>query len=77
DTGAVVIGNADLVTWLNNRGVARVDPTNTGGTVSHNGFTVTYVNALHSSAQITEDGVSHSLGSANGVVLHFDNEPTL
>ncbi|MDA4831527.1 metal-dependent hydrolase, partial [Enterobacter hormaechei] len=48
-----------------------------GGTVSHNGFTVTYVNALHSSAQITEDGVSHSLGSANGVVLHFDNEPTL
>lgn len=77
DTGAVVIGNADLVTWLNNRGVSRVDPANTGGTVSHNGFTVTYVNALHSSAQITEDGVSHSLGSANGVVLHFDAEPTL
>ncbi len=77
DTGALVTGNADLVTWLNNRGVARVDPTNTGGTVSYDGFTVTYVNALHSSAFMTEDGVSHSLGNANGVVLHFDDEPTL
>jgi len=77
DTGALVTGNADLVTWLGSRGVARVDPTNTGGTVSYDGFTVTYVNALHSSAHMTVDGVSHSLGSANGVVLHFDDEPTL
>jgi L-ascorbate metabolism protein UlaG (beta-lactamase superfamily) len=77
ETGALVTGNADLVTWLGSRGVNRVDPTNTGGTVSYDGFTVTYVNALHSSAQMTEDGVSHSLGSANGVVLHFDDEPTL
>ncbi|MBZ9655690.1 metal-dependent hydrolase [Phyllobacterium lublinensis] len=77
DTGALVTGNADLVTWLNNRGVARVDPTNTGGTVSYDGFTVTYVNALHSSAHMTEDGVSHSLGNANGIILHFDSEPTL
>lgn len=77
DSGALVTGNADLVTWLGSKGVARVDPTNTGGTVSYDGFTVTYVNALHSSAQMTEDGVSHSLGSANGVILHFDDEPTL
>ncbi len=77
ETGALVTGNADLVTWLGSRGVNRVDPTNTGGTVTYDGFTVTYVNALHSSAQMTEDGVSHSLGSANGVVLHFDDEPTL
>jgi L-ascorbate metabolism protein UlaG (beta-lactamase superfamily) len=77
ETGALVTGNADLVSWLASKGVARVDPTNTGGTVSYDGFTVTYVNALHSSAQLTEDGVSHSLGSANGVVLHFDADPTL
>lgn len=76
-TGALVTGNADLVTWLGSRGVAQVDPTNTGGTVSYDGFTVTYVNALHSSAHMTIDGVSHSLGNANGVVLHFDDEPTL
>lgn len=77
ETGALVTGNADLVTWLGSKGVARVDPANTGGTVSYDGFTVTYVNALHSSAHMTEDGVSHSLGNANGVVLHFEDEPTL
>lgn len=77
DTGALVTGNFDLAMWLAGKGVARVDPTNTGGTVSYDGFTVTYVNALHSSAQLTEDGVSHCLGSANGVVLHFEDGPTL
>ena len=77
ETGALVTGNADLVTWLGSKGVQRVDPTNTGGTVAYDGLTVTYVNALHSSAQLTEDGVSHSLGNANGVVLHVEDEPTL
>jgi L-ascorbate metabolism protein UlaG (beta-lactamase superfamily) len=78
ETGATVIANFDLCMWLNkNRGIEKFDPANTGGTVSHDGFTVTYVNALHSSATITEDGVSHSLGNPNGVVLHFDDDPTL
>ncbi len=27
--------------------------------------------------RLTEDGVSHSLGNANGLVLHFEDEPTL
>ncbi|MBX8819097.1 metal-dependent hydrolase, partial [Ochrobactrum sp. MR31] len=43
-------------------------------TVFHNGFSVTFVNALHSSASLTEDGISHSLGNANGLVFHFDDE---
>ncbi len=78
ETGAPVIANFDLCMWLNqNHGVEKIDPGNTGGTMHHDGFTVTYVNALHSSAQITENGVSHSLGNANGVVLHFDDDPTL
>ena len=77
-TGATVIANYEICSWLaHHHGLEKVDPTNTGGTVSHSGFTATYVNALHSSAQITEDGVSHSLGNPNGVVLHFDDSPTL
>ncbi len=48
-----------------------------GRTIQLGSFTATFVNALHSSAQITDDGVSHSLGNANGLVLHFDDEPTL
>jgi len=77
ETGATVIANADLASWLAHRGVEKVDPGNTGGTLSHGAFSVTFVNALHSSATITEDGVSHSLGNANGLVFHFEDEPTL
>jgi L-ascorbate metabolism protein UlaG (beta-lactamase superfamily) len=78
ETGATVVANADLATWLAQRqGVAKVDPTNTGGTVGHGDVSVTYVNALHSSASITEDGVSHALGSANGIVLHVEGAPTV
>lgn len=76
-TGATVLANADLASWLGAKGVERIEMGNTGGTVAFDGFTVTFTNALHSSAQITEDGVSHALGNANGLMLHFDDEPSL
>ncbi len=77
ETGATVLANADLAAWLGAKGVSALEMGNTGGTVPLGSFSATFVNALHSSAQITEDGVSHSLGSANGLVLHFQDEPTL
>ena len=72
-TGAVVLCNFDLGMWLGHRGVDKLETGNTGGTISLGDFSATFVNALHSSAQITDDGVSHSLGSANGLMLHFDD----
>jgi L-ascorbate metabolism protein UlaG (beta-lactamase superfamily) len=77
ETGATVVANADLAAWLGSKGVSAIAMGNTGGTIHLDGFSTTFVNALHSSAQISEDGVSHSLGSANGLVLHFEDEPTL
>ncbi|MCV9997385.1 metal-dependent hydrolase [Pararhizobium sp. YC-54] len=77
ETGATVVANADLAAWLGYKGVQAIEMGNTGGTIHLDGFSTTFVNALHSSAQLTEDGVSHSLGSANGLVLHFEDEPTL
>ncbi|HTO33521.1 MAG TPA: metal-dependent hydrolase [Pararhizobium sp.] len=77
ETGATVIANADLAAWLGSKGVQALEMGNTGGTIHLGGFSATFVNALHSSAQLTEDGVSHSLGNANGLVLHFEDEPTL
>lgn len=74
---AEVVANADLGDWLQFRGVQKVNQGNTGGTIHTGGFSVTFVNALHSAAHFTEDGVSHALGNANGLVLHFDDEPTL
>src|SRR5882757_6420377 len=69
ETGAVVLANADLAAWLGTKGVDRIEAGNTGGTVPLGSFTATFTNALHSSAQITEDGVSHALGNANGLML--------
>ncbi|MBW3098924.1 metal-dependent hydrolase [Pseudohoeflea coraliihabitans] len=78
ETGAVVLANADLAAWLGaNRGVGKLEPGNTGGTISLGDFSATFVDAKHSSAFITEDGVSHALGNANGLMLHFAEEPTL
>jgi L-ascorbate metabolism protein UlaG (beta-lactamase superfamily) len=75
ETGATVIANYDLCMWLGrHHGLEKLDPGNTGGTLMQNGFSVTFVNALHSSAEITTDGISHSLGSANGVMLHMEGE---
>ncbi len=77
ETGATVIANFDLLMWLATKGVRKFDPMNTGGTVFHEGFSVTLVNAVHSSAQVTEDGVSHALGSAGGLMFHFNDAPSL
>lgn len=74
---AEVVTNPDLGAWLAHRSVKKINPGNTGGTIHTGGFSVTFTNALHSAAHLTEDGVSHALGNPNGLVLHFDDEPTL
>jgi L-ascorbate metabolism protein UlaG (beta-lactamase superfamily) len=75
--GATVIANADLASWLGTQGVEKLEMGNTGGTQTHDSFSVTFVNALHSSAFLTENGVSQALGNPNGLVFHFENDPTL
>ena len=74
ETGATVTCNYDLGAWLGHRGVQRLELANTGGTIRRDGFSITYVNAVHSSAMVDEKGVAHALGSANGVVLHAPDE---
>ena len=77
ETRATVIANADLATWLAKKGVENVDPGNTGGTVHHAGFSMTWVQAFHSSASVDDAGVSHSLGMPNGLVFHIDDGPSV
>lgn len=76
-TGATVIGNYDLIQWLQAQGLEKADFGNTGGTLQHDGFSVTFVQAFHSSAMVDENGVAHSLGMPNGLVFHFDNGESL
>ncbi|MEN0040071.1 MAG: metal-dependent hydrolase [Pseudomonadota bacterium] len=77
ETGATVLGNFDLISWLGTKGVENGDPGNTGGTLHHDGFSMTFVQAFHSSASIDENGVSHDLGLPNGLVFHFADGPTV
>lgn len=77
-TGAKVIANADLCTWLAKRdGLTTLEPGNTGGTIGFDDFSVTFVDAKHSSAFITDDGVAHSLGNSNGLMFHFHDAPSV
>ncbi len=77
ETGATVLANADLASWLTKRGAENVDMGNTGGTVHHSGFSMTWVQAFHSSAHVDDAGVSHSLGLPNGLVFHFEGDKTV
>ena len=67
-TGATVSTNYELCNWLAGKGVEKIDPINHGGTVSHDGFTASFVNALHSSSTII-DGTPVYLGNPLGVVV--------
>lgn len=75
--GATVICNPEIAGWLGRQGVEKFSPGNTGGTIMLDGFSITFVNALHSSAIMSDDGVTHSLGNPNGLVFHFEDAPTL
>ena len=43
-----VTANADLAAWLQSQGVKNVIPGNAGGTQAHDGYSITFVNAIHS-----------------------------
>lgn len=76
-SGAKVIGDADLVGWLARKGVRRIDPMNSGGTVDQGPFRVSLTIAHHSSAFLDEAGMSHSLGHPHGVIIRAAGEKTL
>ena len=75
-TGAKVVANYEVCMWLANRGVATIDPMNTGGATDQGGFTVTMVRADHSAGMVEGD-VGFPLGSANGIIVKAPGEPTV
>ncbi len=75
-TGAKVVANYEICLWLANRGVASIDPMNTGGTTDQGGFTVTMTRADHTTTMIDGD-VFTPLGNPNGLVVKAPGEPTI
>ncbi|MFK7902417.1 MAG: metal-dependent hydrolase [Nitratireductor sp.] len=74
---AMLIANYEVCMWLAKKGVEKINPAVTGGTLHQSEFSVTFVHAQHSSAFIDEEGISHSLGNANGLVFHIEGEKSI
>jgi L-ascorbate metabolism protein UlaG (beta-lactamase superfamily) len=75
-TGATVVSNFELVMSLKAKGVEKVEPMNTGGGITLDGFTVTMTQAFHSSGEEV-DGVWSQLGHPNGLIVEAPGEPTV
>ncbi|MFC5069160.1 metal-dependent hydrolase [Flaviflagellibacter deserti] len=75
-TGATLVSSFEVVSWLNGQGVEKVEPMNTGGSIQLPGFTVTLVQAFHSSGELV-NGVFAQLGHPNGIIVEAPGQPTV
>jgi len=76
ETGAQLLAVHELATYLAGRGVEKIDPGNTGGTLSHEDFDLTFVPAWHSASNIV-DGRPVYLGACCGLVIAPNGEKTV
>ncbi len=80
-TDGPIVGIFDLTTWLGSRGVdgEQLVGMNKGGTVHFDdlGFSVSLTDARHSSSFTDEDGNVIYLGEPCGLVVDFDDGPTI
>jgi L-ascorbate metabolism protein UlaG (beta-lactamase superfamily) len=75
-TGAQIVANFEICMHLNARGAENINPGNTGGTIELGPFSVSFTQALHSSATIV-DGRSVYLGNPNGIVIKPKDGPSI
>ncbi|MGV1015038.1 MAG: metal-dependent hydrolase [Methyloceanibacter sp.] len=68
DTGAPLLAVHELATFLAGQGVDKIDPGNTGGTLYHDDFDLTFVPAWHSASHMV-DGRPVYLGACCGLVV--------
>ncbi len=71
---ALLVANFELCMYLNGKGVENVSPGNHGGTIDFGDFSVSFVQALHSSSTMV-DGVPVYLGNPAGIVITSKAEP--
>jgi L-ascorbate metabolism protein UlaG (beta-lactamase superfamily) len=74
---AMLVGSAEVGDFMEAQGVKKINSGNHGGTVDCGGFTVSFVNALHSSSNYGPNGEITYLGNPLGLVVKATGEPTL
>ena len=68
ETGAPLIAVFELAMHMASLGVEKIDPGNTGGTIHHDDFDLTFVPAWHSASRIV-DGRPVYLGACCGLII--------
>lgn len=76
ESGAQIVANYEICTFLEGRGATNVNPGNTGGAISCGQFQVSFTDARHSSGTVL-NGASVYLGNPNGLIIEADGQPTL
>ncbi len=75
-TGAEVVAGFELCLWLERKGLQRLHPMNTGGTLALAGISITMVPAVHSGGGV-ENGRTLYLGEPIGYVVRFEDGLTV
>lgn len=74
-TGATVVGNWEIYTWLGSKGVKNLEPMNKGGTITAKGLRITMTDARHSSS-FDDNGIVY-LGEPGGFAVKLENGQTI
>jgi L-ascorbate metabolism protein UlaG (beta-lactamase superfamily) len=73
DTGATVVANFEIFSYLQGQGIEHAMPIQKGGTAEVGSIKVTAVNAFHSSSIQTPDGTTIYGGEPLGYVVEFES----
>ena len=78
-TGAQLVANYEICLYLVGKGLpdSQINPGNFGGEVNCGGFSVIFVNAVHSSSSQIGNGENVYLGNPGGLIIKAENEPVL
>ncbi|PCI88626.1 MAG: metal-dependent hydrolase [Hyphomicrobiales bacterium] len=71
-TGATLIANAEICDYLSRKASSPIKAKggNSGGTIDLGEFTLTLVQAIHSSSYVEEDGTIIYMGNPNGFIIN-------
>lgn len=72
-TGATLVSNFEICTWLNGQGVENYSPGNHGGRIGFEDFDVIFTNAWHSSSD-TSGATPVYLGNPSGFIIEPKKE---
>ncbi len=72
-TGATVVANFEIFSYLQSKGVENAMPIQKGGTAQVGGIKVTATHAFHSSSIAEEDGTIVYAGEPMGFILEFES----